>query len=125
MDNCMGCVLDPAFDRLASCFEQESEDMAGSPGAPPTQVTITWHDIEEKLPAMAVNAFLLQQTGQEFVLSLGFAAFPYLADPREAANVRTVAAQPIARISMSPGRAVELMNVLQQGIAQWQAQQPH
>lgn len=98
--------------------------------APPTpsqavEVTVTWHGIEDQYPALAANSFLLQQTGQEFILSLGFAAFPFFADPNDAAKVKTIAAKPIARIAMTPGRAVELVQVLQQGLAQWQAQQKH
>jgi len=97
------------------------------PTTPPqqVQVTVTWHGVEEKLPTMAVNSFLLQQTGQEFILSVGFAAFPYLVDPQEATKLKTISAHPIARISMTPERAVELMQMLQQGIAQWQAQHKH
>ncbi|MBF6571248.1 MAG: hypothetical protein IVW54_20485 [Candidatus Binataceae bacterium] len=101
---------------------------AGTPPPNPpqqVQVTVTWHGVEDQHPAMAANAFLLQQTGQEFILSIGFASLPYFADPQDAAKMKTVAAKPIARITMAPGRVVELIQVLQQGMAQYQAQHKH
>jgi hypothetical protein len=100
---------------------------AGTPPKPPQQVTVTvtWHGVEELFPAMTANAFMLQQTGQEFILSLGFAALPYFETPEEGENAKKVAAKPIARVTMTPGRVVELIQLLQQGMAQYQAQQKH
>ena len=96
------------------------------PAAPPQQLKITpvWERLEEQ-PAMATNAFLLQQTGHEFILTVGFAALPFFAKPEDAANVKTIQPQTHARLVLTPGRVVELVNMLQQGLAQYQAQQKH
>jgi hypothetical protein len=100
--------------------------MAETPPKAPQQVQVTpvWRELE-KHAAMAANAFLLQQTGQEFILTVGFAALPYFARPEEALAVRTVDPQVISRLVMTPGRVVELMGMLQQALAQYQEQQKH
>lgn len=104
--------------------------MAGTPPKPPpvppqqVQVTPIWRDLE-KHPAMAANGFLLQQTGHEFVLTVGFNCFPFVEKPEDAAKVKTIDAQIIARLVLTPGRVVELMGLLQQGLASYQAQQKH
>ena len=75
---------------------------------------------------MAVNTFLLQQNGQEFVLGMGFAAAPFLEKPEiEGPQLKSITAQVVARVSMTPGRVVELIGLLNQGLAQYQAQQKH
>lgn len=87
------------------------------------QVFVTWHGVEDQCPAMAANSFLVQQTGQEFILSLGFAALPYYAELEEAVKIKQIPAKPIARVSMTPGRVAELLQLLQQALAAYQAQQ--
>ncbi|MHB8382635.1 MAG: hypothetical protein ACYDC3_09910 [Candidatus Binataceae bacterium] len=99
----------------------------GTPPKPPSapqqvQVTALWPDLE-KHPAMAANGFLLQQTGQEFILTVGFTAPPFFSTPEEAMKVKTVEAQIIARLVLTPTRAVELLGLLQRGLANYQAQQ--
>jgi hypothetical protein len=101
--------------------------MAGTPPKPPQppqQVTVTpiWRDLE-KHPAMAANGFLLQQTGQEFILTVGFAALPFFEKPEDAAKIKTVEPQVISRLVLTPGRAVELLGLLQDGLKNYQAQQ--
>ncbi len=97
---------------------------AETPPKPPQQVQVTpvWRDLE-KHPAMSANVFLLQQTGQEFILSVGFAALPYFGTPEEALSVKTVEPQVISRLVLTPGRVVELMGMLQQALVQYQEQQ--
>lgn len=86
------------------------------------QVQPEWRAVEQH-PAMAVNTFLLQTTGQEFILTSGFAVVPFHAKPEDLANVKTVEPQIISRIVLTPGRVVELLGMLQQALAQYQAMQ--
>ena len=85
------------------------------------EFTITWADAEAHAVA-AANAFLMQQSPHEFVLTLAFAVPPY---PEDAATSKTIPAKVSARVALSPGRAVELLEVLQQALAQYQKTQKH
>jgi len=90
----------------------------------PVQLKVTWHGIEKEHPAMAVNSFMIQQTGHEFILGLGFAAPPYLENPEtEGPLLRKIPAQVVARVSLTPGRVVELVGLLNQALVNYQAQQ--
>jgi hypothetical protein len=88
------------------------------------RLTVTWPNLSE-VPVMGANAFMLQHTGQEFVLNVGFAAAPFLARPEDAANLKSVEAKTIARFSMSPARVIELIQMFQQALSQMQPTQKH
>lgn len=97
---------------------------AGTPPKLPQQVQLKplWKSLDAH-PAMAANMFLLQQTGQEFILTAGFGALPFLSKPEDLAGVKSVEPQVIARLVLTPGRVVELLGMLQTALAQYQAMQ--
>ncbi len=70
-----------------------------NPNEQQAQVTITWDDILDH-PVMAANAFLIQQTEHEVVLSIGFATLPYSKRPEDATKVTEVPAKIISRLSL-------------------------
>ncbi len=93
----------------------------------PFPVTITWEDAEQ-LPVMACNVFTVLQTPHEFILTFGFTTPPLFVKqptPEEVARIKTLPAKSIARMSMTPGRVVELLQLLQQHIAAYQQGQKH
>ena len=95
--------------------------------SPPQQVqlTVNWDDAG-KLPAMATNAFLVQQTPHEFILNFAFVNPPVFLKPptaEEVAKLGRVEATKIVRLAMSPGRVVELLQLLQQQLAAYQQSQ--
>jgi len=90
-------------------------------------IFITWGDAEQ-LPVMACNVFAVLQTPHEFILTFGFTTPPFFAKqptPEEVARIKTLPAKSIARISMPPGRVVELLQLLQQHLNAYQQQQKH
>jgi hypothetical protein len=73
-------------------------------------------------------SFLIQQTGQEFILTFGSAVppiFETVPTPEQLANIDSVKAKPIIRMALTPGRAVELIQQLQQQLTAYQAAQGH
>jgi len=103
--------------------------MSGTPPtgmAPSVQIRVDW-SAADRLPILAANLVLVQQTQQEFVITFGALAPPVTPKPitPEEASKMQLAAQPIARILLSPGRAVELFQALQQQIALFQQSQKH
>jgi hypothetical protein len=95
---------------------------------PPAQVQIRvdW-SAAERLPILAANLVLVQQTPHELILTFGTLAPPVTTTPitPEQAQGMILAAQPVARILLPPGRAVELLNALQQQLALFQQTQQH
>jgi hypothetical protein len=103
--------------------------MSATPPAPPIGLTlkVDWTAADD-LPVMASNVFLIQQTGQEFLLTFGSAVPPTFEappTPEQLANLRTIKARPIVRMALTPGRIVELLQNLQQQIAAYYAAQSH
>lgn len=98
--------------------------MADKP-AEPIQLTVNWDDVGT-LPTMATNAFLVQQTPHEFILNFAFVNPPIFLKPptpEELAKIGQVEATKIVRLAMSPGRVVELLQLLQQQLAAYQQSQ--
>ena len=90
--------------------------------AEPKQVAITWEGVDE-LPVMACNVFVAQFTPHEFLLLFGYASTPVFLkppSPEEIAAINSVPAKVVVRLSLSPGRMSELIQVLQQNMAQFQ-----
>ncbi len=88
------------------------------------QLQVDWTGVDE-LPVMASNVFLIQQTGQEFILSFGSAVPPLFQGPptpEQLKELKSIKAKPIIRMSLTPGRIVELLGLLQQQLAAYQAQ---
>jgi len=96
-------------------------------GIPPqVQIRVDW-SAADRLPILAANLVLVQQTPHEFILTFGALAPPVTTAPitEEQARGMNLAAQPIARILLPPGRAVELLQALQQQITLFQQTQRH
>jgi hypothetical protein len=79
------------------------------------------------LPILAANLVLVQHTPHELILTFGALAPPVTATPitSEQAQGMSLIAQPVARILLPPGRAVELLNALQQQLALFQQAERH
>jgi hypothetical protein len=93
---------------------------ATPPPTPPIGVTLKVDWSAADLPVMASNVFMIQQTGQEFLITFGSAVPPVFETtptPEQLANLRTIKAKPIVRMALTPGRIVELLQNLQQQIA--------
>ncbi len=91
------------------------------------QLTVNWEGLDD-VPVMASNVFLVSQTPHEFILAFGFASPPVFAKqptPEEIARIKAIPAKPIVRLSMPPGRIVELLGLLQQQLAAYQQAQKH
>lgn len=104
--------------------------MAATPPKRPEaiQITVDWDQAGELPPVMASNVILVQQTPHEFILTFGFATPPIWLTPptpEQIANAKTIKPHPIVRLGMSPGRVVELLQVLQQQLAAYQQTQQH
>jgi hypothetical protein len=104
--------------------------MAATPPKPPEmiQMSIDWEQAGELPPVMASNVFLIQQTPHEFILTFGFATPPIWLGPPTSDQIekaRTIKPCPIVRLGMSPGRMVELLQVVQQQLANYQQSQKH
>ncbi len=71
---------------------------------------------------MAANVFFIQQTGQEFIITVGFTSPPMVQGPLTAEQAKTLklAPQPIVKFAMPPSRVVELLQLLNQQIALYQ-----
>lgn len=101
--------------------------MSATPPHPATvQIQVDWSAADE-LPIMAVNMVLVQQTPHEFLLTFGAGVPPITAVPLtpEQAKGMKIVARPVARVSLSPGRLVELLQTLQQQLALYQQTQQH
>lgn len=91
----------------------------------PREVAIRW-DKAESVPVMACNVVLAQHTSQEFVLTFGYASLPVFTTPptqEELESIQSVQANVVARVGMTPGRVVELIQVLQKNLQTFQEQQ--
>jgi hypothetical protein len=87
-------------------------------GPAPVQVTIQWDNEDLAAhPVQAANAFMLQGSGHEIVLTIGFAVPPFYATPEEATKARTMLAKTIARIALTPPRMSEIITIMQQALA--------
>ena len=90
--------------------------------AEPRQIPIKWENVDE-LPVMACNVFVAQFSPHEFLLQFGYASPPIFLkppSPQEIAAIDSVPAKVVVRLSLSPGRMSELIQVLQQNLAQFQ-----
>jgi hypothetical protein len=95
------------------------------PGIPQQiQIQIDWSELE-KLPTKGANVFFIQQTPHEFVVGIGFASPPVMTGPLtvEQARQLKIVAHPIVRLSLAPGRVVELLQLLNQQLAAYQQAQ--
>jgi hypothetical protein len=93
----------------------------------PINIPVDWGDVQS-LPTMAANMVLVQQSPHEFTLSFGYAMLPVFEGqmtPERIKNIKSIPAKPFVKISMSPGRVVELLQVLQEQIAAYQQGQKH
>jgi hypothetical protein len=90
------------------------------------QVQVTWEALESS-PVMASNVFMVLQTPHEFIVSFGFASPPEFTKAPTVEELRSakITARPIVRLSMPPGRVVELLQLLQQQLNFYQQQQKH
>ncbi len=84
------------------------------------QIQIVWENLSET-PVMAANTFLLQYTGHEFVLSIGFAVAPDFAKPEDAAGTQEIPAKAIGRICLTASRLNELVSMFQQALSETQS----
>ena len=92
---------------------------ADAPKSAPKQVAIKWEGLDEP-PVMASNVFVAQFTLHEFLLTFGYAAPPIFMTPQELAAIDSVPGKVVVRLSLSPGRMAELIQVLQQNMKQFQ-----
>ena len=69
--------------------------------------------------------FFVQQTPHEFIISFGFASPPMVQGPmtQDQAKELKIVAQPIVRLSIAPGRVVELVQLLNQQLTAYQQSQ--
>ena len=98
--------------------------MSATPPAAGFQVRVDWSAADD-LPVMASNVFLIQQTGQEFLITFGTAVPPIFESPptsEQLKSIQSIKAKPIVRLALTPGRIVELLGHLQQQIAAYQQQ---
>ena len=89
------------------------------------QIGVKWKGIEDA-PVMGCNVFVAQFTPHEFLLTFGYASNPIFLkepSPQELAAIESVPANVVARLTLSPGRMVELIQVLQQNMSQFQQAQ--
>lgn len=86
------------------------------------QVPTAWDPAVQTMPTFAANTFSMQVTGaggpEEIVVSIGYAAPPVFAGTieeqmRQAASLEAVLIRPVVRLSITPGRLRELLEVLQ------------
>jgi hypothetical protein len=100
--------------------------MGSPPKLPePIQVPVNW-DEAVALPTMATNAFMVQQTPHEFMITFGFItprAFTAPPTPEQIAKIKSIPAKAIVRLALPPGRVVELLQALQQQLAAYQQAQ--
>jgi hypothetical protein len=98
---------------------------ADSPRPEPRQIGFKWEGIED-LPVMGCNVFVAQFSPHEFLLTFGYAAPPLFfkpPSPQEIAAIDSVPAKATVRLTLSPGRMAELIQVLQQNLSQFQQAQ--
>jgi len=88
------------------------------------QLVVTWPDADQ-YPVMATNAFAVQHNQHEFVINFGFAVPPPSATPSDLEKLQELPAKTIVRVSMSPTRLIELIDVFQQALVQYQQSQKH
>jgi len=81
----------------------------------PKDIELRW-DASEGVPAAACNVFLSQFTHAEFTLTFGYAAPPLPSKE----GISAVKVQVVARLSLSPARMGELINVLKGNLETFQ-----
>ena len=102
--------------------------MSATPPPPQVQIQVDWVESEyDRLPIMASNLVMIQQTPHEFIITFGVAAPPFTTTPltQEEASKTKIVPQPIVRLALAPGRVVELMQLLQQQLMAYQQTQKH
>lgn len=93
-------------------------------GSAAVSATVLWNNDELSAhPVMAANAFMLQASGQELVLTLGFAVPPFFENPEDAQRMTSVPAKVITRVALTPGRVAEIQEMMRQALAALQAAQ--
>lgn len=99
--------------------------MADTPkgnGPAPVQVTINWDNADLSAhPVQAANTFMLQGSGHEWVVTIGFAVPAFYPNPEEATKARTMPAKTIVRVALTPPRITELIALMQRALAVDQA----
>lgn len=98
----------------------DSMGMAVDPPKP-LNVTVSWEGAED-FPVAPCNLFVSQFTHAEFTVTFGYAS-PVLAAPKDAAKLSVVKSKAVARLSLSPQRMQELIDVLKQSMEQFQQAQ--
>ena len=85
-------------------------------------VAINWEGAEST-PVMGCNVFVAQFTPHEFLLTFGYVSSPIFVtppSPQELAALNSVPAKVVVRLTLSPGRMGELIQVLQQNLVNYQ-----
>jgi hypothetical protein len=88
----------------------------------PKTIELEWAGTED-LPVSACNVFVAQFTPFEFTLTFGYATPPIILRAEDVDKVSSVQARPVARLSLSPGRMQELIDVLKRNMEQFQQSQ--
>ncbi|HLW70221.1 MAG TPA: DUF3467 domain-containing protein [Candidatus Binataceae bacterium] len=100
------------------------------PDSPPLEVQVNW-DESRGMPIAFSNVFLIQQTPSEFFLTFGVVEPPFISTvaptPEQIEKLKRegVKAKPIIRIAITPQRMVELLQLVQGQLAQFQTTQTH
>ena len=87
----------------------------------PKQLEVRWEGAEDA-PVAACNLFLAQFTHAEFTLTFGYAS-PIFSSADDVAKVQFVRPKIVARLSMSPARLQELIDVLKKNMEMFQQAQ--
>jgi hypothetical protein len=90
------------------------------------QIQVDWSSAEQ-LPMLAANIVMVQQGQHEFILTFGAVAPPITTVPLTVEDAKKIKlkAQAVARLVLSPGRVVELIEVLRQQLNAFQQVQRH
>lgn len=92
------------------------------------ELKVTW-DAAAGMPFSFSNVFLVQQSHAEFYLTFGTVEPPFVGNPTPAEIERAaksgLPAKPIIRLAIPPQRMVELLQVIQAQLAQFQQGQKH
>lgn len=92
------------------------------------ELKVTWNELAGMQIAFS-NVFLIQQTHAEFYLTFGIVEPPFIGPPTptEIENVTKagVSAKPIIRLAIPPQRMVELLQLIQAQLTQFQQGQKH
>ena len=94
------------------------------------EIRVNW-DESRGMPISFSNVFLIQQTPSEFYLTFGVVEAPFIGTqaptPAEVEQIKRdgVRAKPLIRLALPPQRMVELLQLIQAQLAQFQQTQRH